>query len=229
MEPKKTTEEVPASTVSTQTQVPTEPSMTPGNTNNESVPSSVMNQVSGGLAQPVNSATPTSHTTIAIILLLLFYPAGIVYMWFATKWPKWLKILLTVFFILSIIITVFLIAALILINPAQQFSNARDAQRRSDVTFILNGVSMYKAAHDGQLPSSITTAEQEISKNGADLCADLVPAYMVSLPVDLVQNDDPIVDCTSNYNTNYTIQILPDGKIKVAAPQSEFAEVSVSR
>lgn len=37
---------------------------------------------------------------IVIILLIFFYPVGLILMWFWTKWPKWFKLSLTILLIL---------------------------------------------------------------------------------------------------------------------------------
>lgn len=37
---------------------------------------------------------------IVIILLIFFYPVGLISMWFWTKWPKWLKLSVTILLIL---------------------------------------------------------------------------------------------------------------------------------
>lgn len=48
-----------------------------------------------------------THTLIGILLLAFIYPIGLIFMWFMTKWPKWVKLLLTVpvlFIILGLIL-----------------------------------------------------------------------------------------------------------------------------
>ena len=60
-------------------------------------------------ATPVKTASQTenkeskSHSMLVILLLIFLYPIGMILMWFMTKWPKWIKILLTLPFILGII------------------------------------------------------------------------------------------------------------------------------
>ena len=44
---------------------------------------------------------------IVILLLLFLYPVGVILMWFWTNWPKWLKFLLTLPFVLGIIGLIF--------------------------------------------------------------------------------------------------------------------------
>jgi hypothetical protein len=80
-------------------------------------------------ATPIAPATPTTQappvskdagkkggehsTLIAVILLLLLYPIGVIYMFLKTTWPKWLKILLTLPIILGLVgVVVAVIASL---------------------------------------------------------------------------------------------------------------------
>ncbi len=44
-----------------------------------------------------------THTLIAVLLLLFVYPIGLIYMWVATKWPKWVKIVLSLPVLLAIV------------------------------------------------------------------------------------------------------------------------------
>jgi len=36
-----------------------------------------------------------THSLIAILLLVFVYPIGLIFMWFMTKWPRWVKILVS--------------------------------------------------------------------------------------------------------------------------------------
>ena len=53
-----------------------------------------------------------SHGTLVILLLVSFFPIGVILMWMWMPWPKWLKLTLTLPFIISI---VFLLLAISLI------------------------------------------------------------------------------------------------------------------
>jgi fatty acid desaturase len=56
--------------------------------------------------EPVTAERQPSDITKDIItatLLLLFYPAGVLVMWFWVKWPRWVKILISVPVILAIV------------------------------------------------------------------------------------------------------------------------------
>jgi type IV pilus assembly protein PilA len=100
------------------------------------------------------------------------------------------------FTLIEILVVIGLIAILaaiviIAINPARQFAQARDTQRRSDVNAILNAVGQYIADNKGAVPTGITSdgTDYTISSSGAkhvDLCTYLVAntSYLSALPTD---------------------------------------------
>lgn len=142
--------------------------------------------------------------------------------------------LLVVIGILAILLAITLIA----INPARQFAQSNNTKRSSDVNATLNSINQYMADNKGALPTGIDTTVRTISDetalgNIANLCAFLVPTYIAALPVDpLTNNGAPVTDCTSQYNTNYTVQQLVGGgnRLTVSAPAAELgATISVTR
>jgi len=127
--------------------------------------------------------------------------------------------LLVVIGILAILLSIVLIA----INPARQFGQANDTKRRSAVTQILNAVGAYTAENKGQLPTQITTLDQEISAAGANLCAVLVPNYIPALPTDPVLNTADIDStCPAGYATGYHIIKDASNRVTVSAPNAEI-------
>jgi len=132
--------------------------------------------------------------------------------------------LLVVIGILTILFAIVLIA----INPARQFSQANNTQRRSDVNAILNAVHQYAADHRGSLPSGITGTLTEMGNANVDICDDLVPNYIAEMPVD--PTDGSWTSCSS-YATGYLIASTgPANRIIVSAPHSELSEtISITR
>ena len=131
--------------------------------------------------------------------------------------------LLVVIGILAVLLAIVLIA----INPARQFSQANNTQRRSDVNAILNGIHQYAADNDGQLPAGITTTEVNVSNTGADLCALLVTDYLAALPVD-PSSGDPVDEagCAVAYDTNYTVVTsATNNRVTVTAPAAELSAI----
>jgi len=180
------------------------------------------------------SGTSNGAKTIITILLLIFiYPLGIVLMWVWTKWPIWIKILLTLFLALFLLILAILFPIILVavINPPQQFSKARNVQRFSDVNMILNSINIYKVDNDDSLPKGITSTPKSISSQEINICSDLVPTYIRYLPRDpSINNGANITDCSSDYNTGYVVSADNQGTVTVAAPKAESdAPISVRR
>lgn len=112
--------------------------------------------------------------------------------------------LLVVIGILAILLTIVLIA----INPARQFAQANNTQRRSDVLALLNAVHQYAADNTGQLPpgtpSQGSSASISSVGTGTAFCNALVPNYVAALPKDPANGT--YTDC-SNYDTYYSVSV----------------------
>ncbi len=141
--------------------------------------------------------------------------------------------LLVVIGILAILLAITLIA----INPARQFAQSNNTKRSSDVNALLNAINQRMADNKGALPVGIDTTVRTITNdssitNRVDLCSLLVPTYIAALPVDpLTNNGTPVTDCTSTYNSNYTVVSAGAGnRITVSAPAAELnATIQVTR
>lgn len=135
--------------------------------------------------------------------------------------------LLVVIGILAVLLAIVLVA----INPAKQFAQANNTQRKSDVNQLLNAINQYAADNKGALPAGITTSAQPISNSGANICATLVPTYMAALPTDPTAGT-AFSSCTT-YTTGYTVVRSATGsasRVTVSAPSAENGEViSVTR
>jgi prepilin-type N-terminal cleavage/methylation domain-containing protein len=132
--------------------------------------------------------------------------------------------LLVVIGILGILLAIVLIA----INPARQFAQADNTKRSSDINSLLNAIHQFSADHRGKLPAGIPVGvypadSKAVSKTGADLCADISPTYISLLPSDpkAANNGIAISDCTTQYNTEYTVVQDANGRITVAAPNTD--------
>lgn len=141
------------------------------------------------------------------------------------------------FTLLEMLLVVALIAILasiviLAINPGKQLAQARNAQRSTDVTTILNAVYQYSIEHNGDLPGSIPVGSGEyICKEGIPLCGTLVnlsdltadQAYLTAMP------QDPNGTCSASSNC-YTIFQSANGRVTVSAPYAELdAVISVTR
>lgn len=90
--------------------------------------------------------------------------------------------LMTVMGVLAILLSITLLA----INPARLFKLANDGKRESDVGEIVNAVNGYVSNNFGSLPTGITVTPTEIGVGAGkiNLCTDLVPDYVASIPID---------------------------------------------
>jgi len=137
------------------------------------------------------------------------------------------------------IIAVLAAIVLVAVNPARQFAKANDAQRSANLNAILNAVGQYIVDQRGATSTlGITVAPKEIANSGGvDLCTLLVKdgGYMAALPVDpktgIGGPNVTSADCSTTYNTKYTIEVDDSGRlITVSAPDAEATStISVSR
>lgn len=147
--------------------------------------------------------------------------------------------LLIVIGILAVLLAIVLIA----LNPRQNFQQANDTQRQSDVNAILNAVHQYAAANKGQLPAGIDGTVRTITSDTAanptttvNLCSALVPTYLADIPLDpTTGTESPAKSvCTAGgatYDSKYTVSVSATGnRVTVAAPNGEVGgEISVTR
>jgi len=143
--------------------------------------------------------------------------------------------------ILIVIGVVAILAAIVIIaiNPARQFAQARNSQRRSDVLAILNAVHQRMVDNQGQfaegticdpLPDSASIITSTIDSGNVDLCACLVADYLAEMPYDPSDDLAGFTDCT-DYHTGYLIhQDTVGGRITVSAPSAELGQaISITR
>ncbi len=126
--------------------------------------------------------------------------------------------LLLVIGIIAILAAIVIVA----INPTRQLAQARNTQRQSDITQIINAVYQY-AIDVGSLPPSITTDSTEICNNSfntAATCTGLIdlstltPNYLVKIPKDPQKT-------VSDSDTDYAINKDVSNRIVVKAVKLE--------
>ncbi len=132
------------------------------------------------------------------------------------------------------IIAVLAAVVLVAINPARQFKLARDSQRVSNVTAILNALGQNLAENKGiflcngsalAIPTTITIIK---NSGGFDLAPCIVPTYISSLPFDPSAIGAKFVDIT-NYDTQYSLYEDTQGRITVNAKGEITPNISVTR
>ena len=143
--------------------------------------------------------------------------------------------LLVVIGILAILLAITLLA----LNPTQHFQGARNAQRSSDVTAILDGIYEYEAAHTGSLPpsvSGVTSTPTFIGTGASEInpCTDLVPTYLADMPLDPGSGSKSgATACAGGpdtYETGYKIaKSASSNRFTISAPSAEGSTISVTR
>lgn len=141
--------------------------------------------------------------------------------------------------ILLVVAAIAILAGIVIvaINPGKQLADTRNAQRRSDVTTILNAIYQYSVDNNGQIPSGINTdttcdantAANEVCTEGSTCTTgtDLSPLsandeYIVAVP------QDPTA-ATADGTGYYVIQ-SSTGRVTVCAPNAEQgASIEVTR
>ena len=132
--------------------------------------------------------------------------------------------------ILLVVAAIAILAGIVIlaINPNKQLGETRNAQRRADVTTILNAVYQY-SIDTGTLPASITTTATDVCKSGG-VCTGLIDLsvltasekYLTSIPF------DPKSSTTNS--TTYQILKTANNRVTVSAPNAEqSAVISVTR
>lgn len=138
--------------------------------------------------------------------------------------------------ILLVVAAIGILAGIVIlaINPNKQLGSARDAQRKADVSTILNAVYQYTIDNDGTLPTSITTTSTEICATGV-ASSTCVSAALIDLSV-LTLNEKYLTSMpvepqkTNASGTGYMVKKSANGRITVDAQfEEQSATISVTR
>lgn len=137
--------------------------------------------------------------------------------------------LLVVIGIIAVLAGVVIVA----LNPARQFSQARNSQRWSNVNAILNAIGQNIADNRGTFTcaaGAIPTTETEMATSTYDIGPCLVPNYLPSMPFD-PGDADAYWNSVTDYGTGYNIvRDATTTRVTVSAPSAELGEViSVTR
>ena len=143
--------------------------------------------------------------------------------------------------ILLVVAAIAILAGIVIvaINPAKQLGDTRNAQRRSDVTTILNAAYQYSIDNNGVLPVGISTSTPaEICLSGT-LPATCTASGLVDLSVLTVNSkyvtavpSDPQKGTGSSVANGAGYFIVKDvnGRLTVSAPLAEqTATITVTR
>jgi prepilin-type N-terminal cleavage/methylation domain-containing protein len=132
--------------------------------------------------------------------------------------------------ILLVVAAIAILAGIVIlaINPSKQLGETRNAQRRADVTTILNAVYQYYI-DNGSLPTGIATTSTPICATGATSCTgtdlDVLTEneeYLTAIPSDPTDGSADV--------SGYTISRSANNRVTVNAPGAEqSATISVTR
>src|SRR3990167_7648470 len=96
----------------------------------------------------------TVGSLIIIVLLIFFFPLGVIFMWFVTHWPKRMKVLIT---LLPVFLLVFILSVFILMDLLHVLTKIS----------ITNGkVSIPNTPRNEQLDKKTVEEIQEINISG---------------------------------------------------------------
>lgn len=148
------------------------------------------------------------------------------------------------FTLLEVLLVVAILAILagiviIAINPGKQLADARNAQRSTDVTTILNAVYQYSLDNNGVLPTTIPTSTATEMCITGTVPATCTSGSLIDLSVIVSATNDKYLSalpkdpqcpsaCLAN-GIGYTIVKTTGGRVTVAAPDAEGKTVSVTR
>jgi type IV pilus assembly protein PilA len=139
------------------------------------------------------------------------------------------------FTLIEVLIVIGIIAVLagiviVAINPAKQFAQARNTERQSNVTAILNAIGQRIADNKGIFAGdfsvgsttyscdALPASDTDISSAGVNLAKCLVPTYLsTQIPVD---PDGGSWTDDTNYDSNYHVVQDDLGRVTVCAPNA---------
>lgn len=163
--------------------------------------------------------TPTqdsrsSKTLWAIILLILFWPAGLIYMWLAVSWSKVVKVIITVFFVILTGLSIYFVLnytkPVVIDTLSESRNKATEAKITSDIRMIMSATELYNAEYDLEADFGIEPQLTNFSKGEKlfDLLNDGI--YIDQSDLDEISKSS-IQACVNNNN----YMIISSDKITV--------------
>lgn len=133
--------------------------------------------------------------------------------------------------LLVVIGVIAILAAIVLVavNPARNFAQARNTQRRNDIYQVLNATHQFAVSNNGNFPGAITTTAADIGTTGMNLGLEtdvngnaFVPVFIPSIPYDPATGDAA--------TTGYVLFEEADGRLTATASGAELGEtITITR
>lgn len=133
--------------------------------------------------------------------------------------------------ILLVVAAIGILAGIVIlaINPNKQLGDTRNAQRKADVTTILNAVYQYSIDNNGALPADIPTVTAKVICTNAtpSVCTTANFAYIgeIALNEKYVTSIPKDPSATVTDSAGYTILKTANNRVTVAAPLAEDGAV----
>lgn len=131
--------------------------------------------------------------------------------------------------ILLVVAAIAILAGIVIvaINPAKQLGDTRNAQRRSDVTTILNAAYQYSIDNNGVMPAGISTStpteicSSAVATSSCGALVDLSVLTVNSKYVTAIPGDPQKGTGVSNVNGSGYFIISSSGRLTVSSPLAE--------
>lgn len=128
--------------------------------------------------------------------------------------------------VLLVIAILAILAAIVIvaINPAKQFGDSQNAQRRSDVRSVLDAIHQYSLDNYGSYPNDIPVATDCLT-DGLNLCQSGMSCDGVNID-DLLIDQKYLIDIPSDPTTatdqitGYRIMQNSNGRVSICAPSA---------
>ena len=133
--------------------------------------------------------------------------------------------------ILLVVAAIAILAGIVIlaINPGKQLGDTRNAQRKADVSTILNAVYQLTIDNSGTLPATITTTSTEICATGG-ACSGLIDLSVLTLNEKYVTSIPLEPQKTNANGAGYLIKKSANGRVTVEAQfEEQGATISVTR
>lgn len=143
-----------------------------------------------------NGLSEDTKTIITVLLLIFAFPIGVILMWIWVRWPRWVKILISLVIIIPFV-AIFASIIVLIINPLELTHRSRDAVRLSDLANIQKAINETAGANPSMnifcndQPNSCdgdSTNNGNVRKTDGTGWVKIKTPSLATLPIDPVNN-----------------------------------------